>query len=1296
MIKTSDAYKEAIKSNRMLHHKAEIAFADGTTLTVEDAALFTFQITDNTSNTNSFDLGSAVAQQLTLKLDNLAGTYDSHDFNEAVISVKVGLEVDGITEWLDKGEFISEPGEDSGDTVSVSAFDNMVRFDQPYSISKLSYPATLGSIVRDACSCCNVALAPDSASFPNDNFIVNERPDDSVTFRQILQWVGQITCRYSKINTAGQLSLRWYDTETLESTWVRQSGDSTETICEGNSNVIDVDDSEIVQVSELLSGSTFTTDDVVITGVRIVEESVSGNIDEDTTYQSGSDGYVLTVSGNKLIQDGKGATVASYLGEKLNGLRFRPMSVKCPGDPAREAGDIGLVTDRKGKSYKTIITGVTYTAHAAQNLASGAESPVRLSATRYSVATQVYRQFREALSKQKSEWEKAFEDLHEAMEDKTGLYPIAETQEDGSKVLYFCNKPTLEESDIVVEFNAKGWGMSTDGGDTWNIGALVDGTMITQILNTIGVNADWIRTGALTVADNDGNVFFSVDMDTKQVIMSGDSIRIGGKTVTAAINDVLQESKDYSDGKLADFADTVTEDLSSLQAQVDGQIETFYEDYEPSLQNYPASEWTTTEERKKHEGDLFYWKSKGYAYRFFQDGATWKWQLVQDTDITQAMAAAERAQDTADGKRRVFVVTPQPPYDIGDLWCNGEDILTCKVARAQGSVFVSADWGKLNNYTDDTLANEALEEAKKTRNLNMILDNEYQGIPADAEGNIDLFPEVQTGVQVFYGNTDISVDCSYSIVKSDSVTGNWDNTLRIYTVTGLAADTGWVDITASYLSLFSVTKRFNIQKVKDGAPGKDGAQGIPGSAARTYFIEPSATVLKRSQNNTISPNFIEFKAFYRDGNSTERTAYAGRFKIEETTDGNTWNTLYTSSSNETSVRHELYSAVATAADQVIVNADNNYIGVPRDVIQVRCTLYEAGGLTNAMDIQSVAVVTDVAALTHEEIFNLLTNNGEIKGIYKEGNQLYISFTYAKGGVLSLGGKTDGNGRQEIFNAKGALIGYIDNTGLNMCGNDGKPITRVVGGKIIQFTEYNKSSDGKETFKGIAFGRKGIYFTNQDIEGWNTSDGVVTEEIPESEVTDEDGEGIEIEVKYIRFISYPKEFDVTNALENIRTNSISVFKRMYVSGESEFWTAPKLYNLSHVTSGGHLVMASDGATIAYLASSSRRYKDHIGEMSAEKAGKLLRLPVVEFKYKDGYLKEGDPLDGKPVPGFYAEDTEKIDPAYCQYNANGTVEDWNYRTILPAMLKLIQNQNAEIESLKKEINEIKQIIAKGDNL
>ena len=126
------------------------------------------------------------------------------------------------------------------------------------------------------------------------------------------------------------------------------------------------------------------------------------------------------------------------------------------------------------------------------------------------------------------------------------------------------------------------------------------------------------------------------------------------------------------------------------------------------------------------------------------------------------------------------------------------------------------------------------------------------------------------------------------------------------------------------------------------------------------------------------------------------------------------------------------------------------------------------------------------------------------------------------------------------------------------------------------------------------------------------------------------------------------------------------------------------------------MASNGATIAYLASSSRRYKDHIGNLDAKKVEKILELPVVEFRYKDGYLDPNDWLNGKPIPGFYAEDVEKIDPVYCQYNENGEVEDWNYRTMIPVMLKLVQDQNKEIESLKTEISKIKQIIAKGDNL
>ena len=173
MINTSDAYKKAIKKNRILYHNVEISFADGSTESADNLELFAFQIADGTSNTGSFDIGAAIVKQLTIKLNNVDGKFDKYDFREAVIAARVGLELpDGKLEWLDKGTYIAEPGIITDNTITVNAFDYMIRFDKEYSASKLEYPATLGQIVRDACSCCNVTLAPDTASFDNDDFIV--------------------------------------------------------------------------------------------------------------------------------------------------------------------------------------------------------------------------------------------------------------------------------------------------------------------------------------------------------------------------------------------------------------------------------------------------------------------------------------------------------------------------------------------------------------------------------------------------------------------------------------------------------------------------------------------------------------------------------------------------------------------------------------------------------------------------------------------------------------------------------------------------------------------------------------------------------------------------------------------------------------------------------------------------------------------------------------------------------------------------------------------------------------------
>ena len=161
-----------------------------------------------------------------------------------------------------------------------------------------------------------------------------------------------------------------------------------------------------------------------------------------------------------------------------------------------------------------------------------------------------------------------------------------------------------------------------------------------------------------------------------------------------------------------------------------------------------------------------------------------------------------------------------------------------------------------------------------------------------------------------------------------------------------------------------------------------------------------------------------------------------------------------------------------------------------------------------------------------------------------------------------------------------------------------------------------------------------------------------------------------------------DFTITNGKISTGYATLSMRSHAFVfnygleirPGTSQFsdgTDAFKVFNLTHVTSGGHMVFAKDGATVAYLSSSSKRYKDHIADMTLEEAQKILDIPVIWFKYKDGYLNKTDWLNGKKLPGFYAEDVYSCFPQATQLNENGEPEDWNFRVIIPAMLRLIQN-------------------------
>lgn len=884
---------EQDNDNRNYLKYADITLTDGTIINLTNADFWSngMKFEDSVSDDNVFKIGSANINTLNLSINNFDGKYTDYDFTDATVICYVGIEL----ESEDTSALLDTTGDKILDTVGneiivhknaliekirictmtvidtpyqnttiieLQCEDNMWKFDRDYSASKLRYPATRKQIIQDACKVCGVTL--DTLNFYQDSYQIPARPDDeTLTFRQVIAWVCQIGCQYARCDKYGRLTIKWYDTEIADADRV---------------------------VIKSTNGFTPNLDDVVITGVQVTEylESTSEN-EEASSYLYGEEGYVLKISENKLIPQGTGEVVASIIGEKCIGMSFRPFETECLTDIVLEAGDAVLITDRKGEKYKSFLTNVVLQPGSFEQISCNAESAARNSSKTYSLVTQAAVDARKSVWRERTDREQALQEFKDRLDNSTGVYTTVQTQQDGSKIFYLHDKPTLAESQAVWKMTAEAWGVSTDGGQTWNGGMTVDGDTIVRILNAVGVNADWINAGAITVTDADGNIIFSVDMDTKSVYLDG-SVQIGGgKSLNQTFANYLQESKDYSDGKLSDYAETVTGSLGELQDQIDGQIETFYYDYEPTLQNKPASDWTTKEERQKHEGDLFFWKPNketgegGYAYRFFYDSTVgkWEWVLVQDTDITKALAAAQNAQDTADHKRRVFVTKPQPPYDIGDLWSQGEDegrdILTCTVSRAKGASYVQSDWQKLNKYTDDTKAEEALEAASLARNMTMQLDNDYQGIPVDSNGNYTEFPECATTATVMYGTQDITDNCTYTITTSQNIQGSWDKENKTYTVTGLTADSGWVNIKAAYLNNLVVSKQFSLAKQY---AGKDGANGIPGKDGKDGKTQYTHLAYANSADGTkdfsVSDGNREYIGMYVDfveADSTDPAKY---------------------------------------------------------------------------------------------------------------------------------------------------------------------------------------------------------------------------------------------------------------------------------------------------------------------------------------------------------------------------------------------------------------------------------------
>lgn len=632
---------------------------------------------------------------------------------------------------------------------------------------------------------------------------------------------------------------------------------------------------------------------------------------------------------------------------------------------------------------------------------------------------------------------------------------------DVRRLMAYANPPALSSDDIVITGIRLKNGETNDDANTDYSGMYGEEGYVLELENEL-IDSDQLETVASIIGEQLVGVRFrnlEGDLVYEPTVEFGDMVytydRLGSKYVTP----------------LTDVSGNVG-GLTTVKTQADDPIRgssNFYSDSTKAIvaaRKMVKKETSAREEAMQKLNDRISNASGMYSTDVQQaDGSVIRY-LHDKKTLGESLNVIKITSDaigfsTDGGKTFPYGVTVDGETITRLLYAEGinADYInagTLIVRDKSGDVIFEADMDTGSVTLDGsyvTIGGKPLDEkiedvenmAALARNMTIQLDNDYQGIPVDSDGNYTEFPECATTATVMYGTQDITDNCTYTITTSQNIQGNWNKENKTYTVTGLTADSGWVDIRAVYLNNLAVTKRFSIAKQYAGA------QGEPGTPGRSYFLRANAELLLMGADKKISPATLTVSAFYRDGQKEEENL-RGYWKVEKSTDsGNSWNEVSTS---------------YTTAVKTINVAVNTMSLAAHDMLRV--SVYSDAEKTILCDRQSFSVAIDVAALTQEDIVNILSDDGKFKGLYygknESGNQtLYISFNAAKGGTLALGGQNDGNGLVKIYDSSGSLILTIGQNGIE---------TRAT-------TLTDKNEKGK-----ITFNKKGLTFT-EDIAGGGT-------------------------------------------------------------------------------------------------------------------------------------------------------------------------------------------------------------------
>ena len=381
--------------------------------------------------------------------------------------------------------------------------------------------------------------------------------------------------------------------------------------------------------------------------------------------------------------------------------------------------------------------------------------------------------------------------------------------------------------------------------------------------------------------------------------------------------ELQKEGLNKIESELNAFVIETVQSIEDLQNQVDGNITTWFSSGVPTLSNYPASDWTTTEDRNNHLGDLYYDQNTGYAYRFIYDNSNFSWLKIEDSDVAEALAIANAAQDTADSKRRVFVSQPSPPYDVGDLWLNNQELYRCQTSKGSSESYQNNDWIIATKYTDDTVANQV------GNNLTIL-----SGTVTEIRDDVDELSTTMTNTTTVVNNqgqaigtlqqqqsttnqTVTEISSTVSTVSTD-VNNNYQELLNKFGSYTPLSETVELRSSVNKIQTDSYTKT-EIQKIVDGT-GVDG--------------------VRVSKLINVSGTFDEDGMHYeKTGAKTKSTINEKGLNVEN---NNSQSLLFAGYVDENNTEYESY------VNQTIVGADNLAIRNHLNVGNSRIQKYEGG------------------------------------------------------------------------------------------------------------------------------------------------------------------------------------------------------------------------------------------------------------------------------------------------------------------------------------------------------------------